>query len=286
MIVDFHTHPMMIKELLENSPDLSRAVQDVFGLKFPAQPLSIFLLEMNEAQVDRAVLLPLDCTSRHNCVIVSNEQVAELCDKHPEFIGFASVDPGDPTAVKKLEHAVKGLGLQGLKLNPALQGFEINDQKSAYAIYQVCVELDIPVLIHCGLCWAPSSLARYAHPLLLEEVVQAFPTLKIVIAHFAWPWVNEAVMLALKYPNVYLDTAILYSGTPSNAYQDVIGNKVGKLVLERSLREKVIFGSNYPRVDIRRSVHGINDLNLSPELCQNIFYDNACRILDTERSKV
>jgi len=281
MIIDFHTHPMMIKELQENNPDLSRAVQEVFGLKFPAQPLSLFLLEMKEAQVERVVLLPLDCTTRHHCIIVSNEQVAELCDKHPEFIGFASVDPGDAAAEKKLEYAVKGLGLRGLKLDPALQGFDIN-QPSANALYRLCVELDIPLLIHCGLSWAPPGLARYAQPLLLEEVAQALPTLRIVIAHFAWPWVDEAVMLALKYPHVYLDTALLYSGTPANTYQDILINKVGLSVIERSLRDKIVFGSNYPRVDVRRSVRGIYALNLSPELRQNILADNACRILKIE----
>jgi len=36
-----------------------------------------------------------------------------------------------------------------------------------------------------------------------------------VLAHLAWPWVTEAVALALKYPNVHLDTSALYFDNPA-----------------------------------------------------------------------
>ena len=39
MIIDFHTHPVMIQELMEKDPALVRAVNEVFGLGFPPQPL-------------------------------------------------------------------------------------------------------------------------------------------------------------------------------------------------------------------------------------------------------
>ena len=51
-------------------------------------------------------------------------------------------------------------------------------------------------------------------------------------------------MLAVKYPNVYLDTAILYSGTPKDAYHHVMAEQLGLDVMERSLYQKVLFGSN------------------------------------------
>jgi hypothetical protein len=210
---------------------------------------------------------------------VSNEQVAELSDKNPRFIGFSSVDPRSKDAPRMLERAVVGLGLKGLKLNPALQGFFINDREHAFPVYQTCSELKIPLLIHCGMSWAPTAQARYAHPLMLEEVAQEFPNLRIIIAHFGWPWVSDAVMLAIKYPNIYLDTAILYSGTPADAYRKVLGEEVGLDVIERSLRDKILFGSNYPRVDIRRSVRGIQSLKINETLKKKIMSENALQIL-------
>jgi predicted TIM-barrel fold metal-dependent hydrolase len=278
-MIDIHTHPVMIRETLEGDPELLRAVRAVFGFHFPPQPLAVFLREMRAAGIEQAVLLPIDCTTRHQCCIFTNEQIADLCEHVPQFIGFASVDPHLRHAGKSLERAIRQLGLRGLKLDPALQGFDIDDKDVAYPIYQQCTELGAPLLIHCGLSWAPSGRASHAHPIMLEAVAQEFPDLQLIVAHCGWPWVAEAVMLALKYRNIHLDTAILYSGTPSDAYRHVLAQQVGCEVLERSLREQVLFGSNYPRVDMRRSVRGIHELNLSPAFLNNLFSNNARRVL-------
>ena len=282
-MIDIHTHPIMIKEILEKDPILDRAIQDVFGFHFPPQPLECFLLEMDEAGIEKSVLLPLDCTTAHGCQIFRNEQVAELANQTPRFIGFASVDPNCEDAPRQLEHAVKELGLQGLKLNPALQRFYPDSLERAYPVYQACTELDIPVMIHCGMSWAPKGLAKYAQPLLLEEAIQAFPTLNFILAHFGWPWVQEATMLAVKYPNVYLDTAVLYSGMPKDALQHVLVEQVGLNVIERSLFNKILFGSDYPRVDIRRSARGLQSLGLSPSTEKAVMGGNANRLLKLAR---
>jgi predicted TIM-barrel fold metal-dependent hydrolase len=270
---------VMIKELIQSDAALADYIHDVFGFFFPPQPLECFLLEMDAAGVDRAVLLPIDCTTAHGCRIVTNEQVAELAAQSERFIGFASVDPSLKDAPAQLERAITRLGLRGLKLDPSLQRFNPGDKKSAFPLYQTCASLNIPVLLHCGMSLAPSGLAQNAHPLLLEEAVQEFPKLNFILAHFCWPWVQEAAMLAIKYPNVYLDTAILYSGTPQDALQHVLGVQVGLDVVERSLFNKLLFGTNYPRVDMRRSVRGVKALGLSPATEHNLFNDNAQRLL-------
>jgi hypothetical protein len=278
-MIDFHTHPVMIRELRQKDPDLDRAVRQVFQLHFPPQPLEVFLAEMDEAGVQQAVLLPVDCTTAHGCRIVSNEQVAELCAANPRFLGFASVDPCTRDAPRQLERAVRGLGLRGLKLDPALQRFQPDDRKQAWPLYQACSELGVPLAMHCGLSWSLVGQARYARPLALEEVAQEFPSLRIVIAHFGWPWVEEALLLALKYRNVYLDTSIVYSGTPRAALRKVLAERVGIEVLEASLPNQVLFGSNYPRADIRRSVGGLAALRLSPGLREAVGRGNAAELL-------
>jgi len=278
-VIDFHTHPVMIQELVRDDPALQRAVREVFQLYFPAQPLEVFLAEMDEAGVERAVLLPVDCTTAHGCCIVSNEQVAELAGQNGRFIGFASVDPALEDAPRRLEKAVRGLGLKGLKLDPALQRFHLDDRKLAWPLYQVCAELGVPVLVHCGMSWSLAGQAKYARPLALEEVAQEFPRLRIVIAHFGWPWVEEALLVALKYRNVYLDTSIVYSGTPADALRHVLAERIGLDVLERSLPRQLLFGSNYPRADIRRTARGIAALPLSASLRGRLTRTNAEELL-------
>ncbi len=278
-MIDFHTHPVMIKELVETDEELGRNVRNVFGLLFPPQPLEVFLNELDAAGIERAVLLPLDCSTAHACRIVSNEQVAELVIRQSRFVGFASVDPSNERACEQLTYAVRKLGLRGLKLDPAIQQFSPNCRERAYPLYALCCELGIPVVIHCGLSWSMQGLEKYAHPLQLGEVAHDFPDLNIVIPHFAWPWVNEAMMLALKYKNIYLDTSIIYSGTPREAFGAVLAGQVGLSELERDLHTQVLFGSNYPRTDIRRSVRGLQSLELSTSLRQHISDKNASRLL-------
>ncbi|MCP4404144.1 MAG: hypothetical protein GY801_43410, partial [bacterium] len=53
-MIDFHTHPVMIKELINADEALGADVRNVFGLYFPPQPLDIFLYELDEAGVDQA----------------------------------------------------------------------------------------------------------------------------------------------------------------------------------------------------------------------------------------
>jgi uncharacterized protein len=278
-MIDFHTHPVQVAELIDLDPDLAHAVRHVFGLYVKPQPMATFLGQMEEAGIDQAVVLPLDCSAAHQCTVVSNEQVAWLCEKYEQLIGFASVDPREPSAPERLERAVREQGLRGLKLDPALQRFDLASREHAFPVYECAAQLQIPVLIHCGMSFAPPGRASAANPLALEEVAAEFPRLRIVIAHFGWPWVLEALMLALKFPNVSLDTSVLYSGTPADSLRHVMSDLIGLDVINRSLPNQIVFGSNYPRVDPKRMVDGIRSLNLPSSLERNIFHDNAARLL-------
>lgn len=284
-MLDFHTYPIMIKELTDADHLLAQNIHNILGFHFPSQPLACFLRELDEAGIDKAVILPLDCTIAHDCVIVSNEQIANLVKSSKRLVGFASVDPHQADAPIRLREAICHLGLSGLNLDPAVQRFYPNDSENAFPLYQVCADLEIPAFVQCGMSWAPSGLAKYSQPVLLEEAVQSFPSVNFVLGHFGWPWILESAMLALKYPNVYLDTAILFSGPPNDAYRHVLVEQLGLNVIERSLFQKILFGSSYPRIDIRRSVRGLCSLGLSPAAEKAILGGNASRLLNQKELK-
>ncbi len=281
--IDFHVHPVQVQELHDRDPSLDRAVRGPFGLQMPPQPLETLLLHLDAGEIDRAVMLPLDCTTAHGTTIVSNEQVAWLTEQSDRLIGFASVDPMVPNAPRMLEHAVQSYGALGLKLDPSLQQFEVDDRDHAYPIYQTCVELGIPVLMHSGMSWAPSGMAAPAHPLLLERVIHDFPTLTFVIAHMGWPWVRESVMLAIKHRHICLDTSVLFSGTPTDSIRNAVEMLGGIDTLDRSLSKQVVFGSNYPRVDPKRAAWAVEALGLRPHIADRVFSGNASRLLGLDK---
>lgn len=279
MKIDFHTHPLLVREMWTKYPELEDVARNVFFIRNRPQPLETFLLELDVSGLDKAVLLPIDARSSRGTVIFSNEQIAELCRLSSRFIGFASVDPRVPNAVESLEYAVKELGLRGLKLSPPTQEFSPNDAKLMYPIYKKAEALGIPVIFHAGMSWEPKARLKYGLPLLLEDVAADFPELKIVIAHFGWPWVLDTVALALKYSNIYLDTACLYFGNPKEFLTFVMTKQIPLSVIEKSLRHQVVFGSDYPRVEIKNMARAVRELGLSEETLELIFSVNPLKLL-------
>jgi predicted TIM-barrel fold metal-dependent hydrolase len=277
-MIDFHTHPVLVREMIERHPELERAVREIFFIGNNFQPLETFLLELDVSGLDRAVLLPIDCTSTRGAPIWSNEQIAELCRMNERFIGFASVDPHQPDTPAKLKRAIEDLGLRGLKLASGIQEFYPNDP-ALYPLYEKAQELGIPILFHAGMTWEPRAKAEYGRPIYFEDVAHDFPELKIVLAHLAWPWVLEAVSLALKYPNLYLDTSALYFDNPKDFISFAMAQQVPLTVWERSLRHQLVFGSNYPRVEIKNMAAAVRSLGLSQGCLELVFRGNAERLL-------
>ena len=278
-MIDFHTHPLLVREMLAKHPELERAAREIFFIGNNPQPLKTFLLELDVSGIDRAVLLPIDSQRTRGVKIFSNEQIAELCKMSDRFIGFASVDPVLDSAADDLEKAVKRLGLKGLKLSPATQEFYPNECKNLRAVCERAASLSIPIVFHAGMTWEPRGKAKYGHPALFEDIACDFPKLNIVIAHFAWPWVLDAVMLALKYPNVYLDTSCLYFGNPKEFISFVMTKQAPLSVFEKSLRNQVVFGSNYPRVEIKNMARAVREVGLSDGTLEKIFDANAKKLL-------
>jgi len=279
-MIDFHTHPVLIREFAEKYPNYVRVAREVFNIGNNFQPLETFFLQMDVAGIQKAVLLPIACERARRDAVSSNEQVAELCGLSKRFIGFASVDPMKPGAPRELESAVKQLGLRGLKLDPALQDFEI-DHPAVFDLYETAASLGIPVLMHTGMSWAPGTPLEQGQPLLLEKAIRRFSSLRWVLAHWGWPWVWDATALALKYSNVFLDTSCLYYDGPGEFFQFVFSRQIPTTLIERSLRNQVVFGSNYPRVEIKNMVKALKSLALTEGCLEKIFSTNAESLLGT-----
>lgn len=231
------------------------------------------LLQMDEAGISQSVIFALSTS----LLYASNEFVAGLCKKFPDrFMGFASVDPRDKNAPAVLEHAIKDLGLRGLKFHPPLQDFFPND-KNIWPIYEKASSLNIPVVFHVGSTpFANMAKLSQAHPLLLDEVAISFPKLKIILTHLGTLWHNEAFMVTEKNPNVFIDTSAYPHEIKKLLTQDLI-NRVG--------RDKFIFGTDFPMPYegkthcMKDHVDSINSLQVPDEIKEKIFYKNFERLL-------
>lgn len=202
--------------------------------------------------------------------LLSNDEVAKTVAAHPDrFVGIASVNLHRPMdAVRELRRCVKELGFVGVRQLPWLWGLPPNDRRY-YPIYAECVELDIPFCLQVGHA-GPLRPSDPGRPIpYLDEVACEFPELRIVGGHIGYPWTDEMISMATKYPNVYIDTSAY---TPER-YPDALVR-----FMNGPGARKVLFGSNYPMIQPRKCVEQLDRLGLSDEIRRLFLHDNALRV--------
>lgn len=248
MIVDVHTHVWRREHWSE---ELARESQRARG-----SPVWLEVTEEAYAQalrvVDRAIVFGL--RARHVGLLVPNDFVAGFVRRFPEkLIGFASIDPQEPSYMVELERAIEDLKLRGVKLGPVYQNVHPMDKRMR-SIYEYCERRHLPILIHQGTTFARRAPLRFASPLLLEEVAFAHPDLVMIIAHLGHPWIAETIVLIRKHPNLYADISALHY-RPWQFYNGMM------LALEYGVMEKLFFGSDYPFATPQEAIEGVRGIN-------------------------
>lgn len=279
MIIDMHVHPIYFDAICDDRQE-QEFRSKAFGV-YKQSPYSIeeTFVEMDYAKVDKAALLPLDLTTSEGGQIVTNDQIYKLVSMYPDrFIGFASVDPHRDDAIQVLDYAFKTLKLSGLKLNPAKQHFYPNDSIMD-AIYEKCLEYNKPIIFHAGLSWEPNSITEYAHPLKFEGIAVKYPELRLCLAHFAWPFTREMMMLMIKYPNVYTDTSLLYLDSPKASMKRLFEVEMDPHWLQQSLYKQIMFASNGPRFRQFKLLKAIDEIEMREFVREAIYYKNALTFL-------
>jgi predicted TIM-barrel fold metal-dependent hydrolase len=234
-------------------------------------PLSIdaTLTAMDDAGVDRALL---SAWSSPAGMLISNDEVADLVSAHPtRFTGVAAVDLRYPVAaVRELHRAVDDLGLRALRVVPWLWNLPPDDRRY-YPLYAACVELGIPFCTQIGhtgpLC--PSEPGR---PIpYLDTVLLEFPELVVVGGHVGYPWIDEVISLATKYPNFYVDTsAYAVHRLPSALIDYLRGHG----------RTRILFGTNWPMLSAERCLEKLSELGLDDETTELFLGGNAERVFN------
>lgn len=244
--------------------------------RFVGRPFETFLGFLDEMGIGQIVVKARDIESTFGLKI-PNEVVADLVRRYPgRVIGMAGADPyKGMRAVRELEQAVRELKLRGLNLQLYELKLPANDRR-LYPLYAKCAELDVAVNIHVSANFSTAIPLSYGHPLNLDEVAVDFPELRIIASPPGWPWVHELIAVAWRHPNVYIGISSVRPAVlarPGSGYEPLVtyGNGV--------LRDKLIFGSGWPLLPLRRSVEEMRALPWRPEVLPQIMGENARRAL-------
>lgn len=269
MILDTHSQ-IWTQEALKTMPEKWLVgYRAIFGDK-SFLTIEDTLKDMDEAKVDKAVIVAVDAETTTGFK-VPNEYVAGIVKQYPDrFIGFAGVDPHKGIlAVRELEKAVQELGLKGLKFIHHILELYPNDP-IMYPIYEKAQELDIPVIFHTGNQFHSGTKLKYCHPIYLDEVAVDFPRLKIIMAHFGFPWFPEGLAIIQRNPNVYFNIA---GWAPKHIPEMVIR------YMDSVLSHKALFGSDYPLIPRKRIIKELQELPLKEETRKKLLTDNPKRLL-------
>jgi predicted TIM-barrel fold metal-dependent hydrolase len=106
--------------------------------------------------------------------------------------------------------------------------------------------------------------------MLLDDVAADFPDMPIVLAHPSFPWQEEALSVATHKPQVYIDL----SGWSPKYFPPILVQYANTL-----LKDKILFGSDYPVIAPERWMEEFEKLPIKPEVKQKIYKENAARLL-------
>ena len=195
-------------------------------------------------------------------------RIADLARKYPgRVVGLGDYDPHHiGKSLKKLEEDVRDNGFRGVYVH--IYGYDIGlDHRKMYPLYAKCEELGIVVQMQTGhvLEAMPSEHGR---PMQLDRIACDFPNLTIVGTHTGWPWVNEMIAVATKWPNVFMNVSAWMPKYFDPALLRFVKGRTGSA--------KTIWGTN--GLDWKRYLVEMNAMDMREDRLEAVLWGNAERI--------
>jgi uncharacterized protein len=167
---------------------------------------------------------------------------------------------------------------------PGFLGFAVSGSGSGpssdpkwFPFYDLCIQAGAPVLIFvgttglgAGLPGGMGILLDDCHPRHLDYVAAKFPQLTIVAARPGWPWQSETIAVLMHKRNIWYE---LHGWSPKYFTPDL------KHEIPRRLRDRVMFGADYPLFTYERLLRDWRAEGFDEETLENVFHRNAERFL-------
>ncbi|MBI5284774.1 MAG: amidohydrolase [Chloroflexi bacterium] len=281
--IDIHVHaPYERRKAAEGAASKLAQIASAAQAHFRSGPVPKSVDEMAAYYAERdifGVLLAENWESTSGIPPISNDFIAGVVRSYPgQFVGFCSVDPWqEQKAVDEVRRSAEELGLRGVKFHPSLQEFFPSDPR-VRPIFEECARLKMPVLIHTGMTGFGAGLpggagmrTKYCAPIpYIDDLAADLPELTIIMAHPAFPWVDEQIAVLMQKGNVFMDI----SGWSPKYFQPNLIQYANTL-----LQDKVMFGSDYPQITPDRWLADFAAAPFRDEVREKILWKNANRIL-------
>ena len=205
---------------------------------------------------------------------VQHEVSQRAVQQHPDrFFGSYHVNPNrGMEAVRDIIRHHKDFNIKAVTGFPSgtLPQVPIND-KRWYPIYAKCVELNLPFCCTVGVPGPRIPMAPQKVE-LIDEVCWFFPELKFVMRHGAEPWVELAVKLMVKYPNLYYMTSAFAPKYYPKAIVDYANTRGSN---------KIMYAGYWPMgLSLERSFAELPDVPFKDEVWAKFLRTNALEVFN------
>ena len=256
--IDFHCHvyPDAI------APKAADSIREFYHLGDDAMDGRVeTLLEYGtRAGVDKFVILPVALRPSRTRHI--NDFILEQVEKEPRFYGYGTIHAGMENLCEEVEY-IMDKGLRGLKMHPDSQVFAIDDPR-LFPVYDMIGD-KLPILFHMG-----DNRYDYSHPARLRKVLELFPKLRVIAAHFGGYSMYETAAELLSDKDCFFDVSSSLMFMEEGVAEGYI-NRYGA--------ERLVYGSDFPMWDPVREMERFLSLKLTDDQFEQIAHITAERIL-------
>lgn len=252
--IDIHTHvyPDAIAQKATDS------VRDFYGIGGAGMDgtVSMLLERGRQAGIERFVILPVAVSPKRAAHI--NDFILQQTRMHPEFTGFGTVH----AAMENIEEETQRIltmGLKGIKMHPDTQAFAIDDPR-LFPMYD-SIQGKIPMILHMG-----DHRYDYSQPARLRRVMEQFPRLRVIAAHFGGYSMYEEACEQLRDKDCIFDVSSSLMFMPKGEAEKYI-----KLYGP----ERMAYGTDYPLWDPVTEVQRFLRLDLTSDQFDQISHKTA-----------
>ena len=258
-IIDIHTHIYPDEIALK----ATNSVREFYQIGLDGEmdgTVNMLLRRGAMAGISKFVVLPV--AIRPDRVQGINDFILEQTRLHRCFYGFGTVHAKMEGLTEEAER-IMAMGLHGIKMHPDSQRFSIDDPR-LFPLYET-IQGKIPVMLHMG-----DHRYDYSHPVKLRKVLDNFPRLQAIAAHFGGYSMYDIAYDLLKDTDCIMDVSSSLMFMPKGVAEKYI-NAYGA--------ERMAFGSDYPLWDPVVEMNRFMGLNLTMEQKEQIGWKTAQRFL-------
>ena len=257
--IDFHCH-VYPDAIARKAADNVRQFYN--GLGDPAIDGSVqTLLDRGSAAgVEKFVVLPVAVQPSRTRSI--NDFILSQVKAQPRFYGYGTVHAAMENITGEIRYIMEN-GLRGLKMHPDYQLFPIDDPR-LFPVYDMIGD-QLPIVFHMG-----DQRYDYSHPKRLKKVLELFPKLQVIAAHFGGYSMYELAYEELRGKNCFFDVSSSLMFMEEGVAEGYI-NRYGA--------ERFVYGSDFPMWDPVVEMERFMQLKLTDAQKEQIAHITAEQIL-------